>query len=131
MDARLSCAEATHPNELDEELDTFPTSRPNAVVRLRYDRLRSVAGQIQTVVGDVATQGERIRSLIAWRDPRATALFTAFYLVAAAVLYVTPIRVVSLVFGLYVLRHPRFRGPMPSAASNFFKRLPSRADTML
>ncbi|CAD6260552.1 unnamed protein product [Miscanthus lutarioriparius] len=131
MDARISCAEAIHPDELDEELDTFPTSRPNAVVRLRYDRLRSVAGRIQTVVGDVATQGERIRSLLAWRDPRATALFTAFCLVAAAVLYVTPIRVVSLVVGLYVLRHPRFRGRMPSAASNFFKRLPSRADTML
>ncbi|XP_025824067.1 FT-interacting protein 1-like [Panicum hallii] len=131
MDARLSCAEAVHPDELDEELDTFPTSRPNAVVRLRYDRLRSVAGRIQTVVGDVATQGERVRSLLAWRDPRATALFTAFCLVAAVVLYVTPIRVVALVVGLYVLRHPRFRSRMPSAAGNFFKRLPSRADTML
>jgi len=131
MDARLSCAEAVHPDELDEELDTFPTSRPNAVVRLRYDRLRSVAGRIQTVVGDVATQGERVRSLLAWRDPRATGMFTAFCLVAAVVLYVTPIRVVALVVGLYVLRHPRFRSRMPSAAGNFFKRLPSRADTML
>ena len=131
MDARLSCAEAVHPDELDEELDTFPTSRPNAMVRLRYDRLRSVAGRIQTVVGDVATQGERVRSLLAWRDPRATGMFTAFCLVAAVVLYVTPIRVVALVAGLYVLRHPRFRSRMPSAAGNFFKRLPSRADTML
>ncbi|KAJ1271491.1 hypothetical protein BS78_06G131500 [Paspalum vaginatum] len=131
MDPRLSCAEAIHADELDEELDTFPTSRPNAVVRLRYDRLRSVAGRIQTVVGDVATQGERVRSLLTWRDPRATALFTAFCLGAAVVLYVTPIRVVALVVGLYVLRHPRFRSRMPSAAGNFFKRLPSRADTML
>ncbi|OEL15761.1 FT-interacting protein 1 [Dichanthelium oligosanthes] len=131
MDARLSCAEAVHPDELDEELDTFPTSRPNAVVRVRYDRLRSVAGRIQTVVGDVATQGERVRSLLAWRDPRATALFTAFCLAAAVVFYVTPVRVVALVVGLYVLRHPRFRSRMPSAAGNFFKRLPSRADTML
>jgi acyl-CoA synthetase (AMP-forming)/AMP-acid ligase II len=131
MDARLSCAEATHPDEIDEELDTFPTSKPNDVVRLRYDRLRSVAGRIQTVVGDVATQGERVRSLLAWRDPRATALFTAICLVAAVALYVTPFRVVVLVAGLYVLRHPRFRSRMPSAASNFFKRLPSRADTML
>ncbi|KAM0893894.1 hypothetical protein ACQ4PT_024802 [Festuca glaucescens] len=131
MDARLSCAEATHPDEIDEELDTFPTSKPNDVVRLRYDRLRSVAGRIQTVVGDVATQGERVRSLLAWRDPRATALFTALCLVAAVALYVTPFRVVVLVAGLYVLRHPRFRSRMPSAASNFFKRLPSRADTML
>uniref|UniRef100_M8CBZ4 C2 domain-containing protein n=1 Tax=Aegilops tauschii TaxID=37682 RepID=M8CBZ4_AEGTA len=73
-------------------------------------RLRSVAGRIQTVVGDVATQGERVRSLLAWRDPRATALFTALCLVAAVTLYVSR---------------------MPSAAGNFFKRLPSRADTML
>ncbi|CAD6263392.1 unnamed protein product [Miscanthus lutarioriparius] len=28
MDAKLSCDEATHPDDLDEELDTFPTSRP-------------------------------------------------------------------------------------------------------
>ncbi|CAO2042657.1 unnamed protein product [Urochloa humidicola] len=132
VDVRLSCAEAAHADELDEEADTFPaSSRPNAVVRVRYDRLRSVAGRIQTVVGDVATQGERVRSLLAWRDPRATAIFTAFCLVAAVVLYVTPARVVALVVGLYALRHPRFRSRMPSAAGNFFKRLPSRADTML
>ena len=71
---------------------------------------------------DVATQGERVRSLLAWRDPRATGMFTAFCLVAAVVLYVTPIRVVALFAGLYVLRHPRFRSRMPSAAGNLFKR---------
>ncbi|CAL5026924.1 unnamed protein product [Urochloa decumbens] len=131
VDTRLSCAEAARADELDEEQDTFPTSRANAVVRVRYDRLRSVAGRIQTVVGDVATQGERVRSLLAWRDPRATAIFTAFCLAAAVVLYVTPARVVVLVVGLYALRHPRFRSRLPSAAGNFFKRLPSRADTML
>jgi hypothetical protein len=132
VDARLSCAdEAVRQDELDEEADTFPTSRPGVVVRVRYDRLRSVAGRIQAVVGDVATQGERVRALLAWRDPRATALFTAFCLVVAAVLYVTPPRVVVLMLGLYLLRHPRFRGTMPSASGNFFKRLPSRADTML
>ncbi|CAN6235337.1 unnamed protein product [Urochloa humidicola] len=136
VDARLSCAAAEAPagagaDELDEEADTFPTSRPDRVVRARYDRLRSVAGRIQTVVGDVATQGERVRSLLAWRDPRATAIFTAFCLAAAVVLYVAPPRVVALVAGMYALRHPRFRSRRPSAAGNFFKRLPSRADTML
>ncbi|GJN02603.1 hypothetical protein PR202_ga19973 [Eleusine coracana subsp. coracana] len=131
MDARLSCAETIHSDELDEELDTFPTSRPGAVVRVRYDRLRSVAGRVQAVVGDVATQGERVRALLAWRDPRATALFTGFCLLAAVGSYVTPPRVAALVGGLYLLRHPRFRSSMPSAAGNFFKRLPSKADTML
>ncbi|RWR91833.1 C2 calcium-dependent membrane targeting [Cinnamomum micranthum f. kanehirae] len=57
-DTKISFAEAVHPDELDEEFDTFPTTRPADIVRMRYDRLRSVAGRIQTVVGDVATQGE-------------------------------------------------------------------------
>ncbi|XP_010928839.1 FT-interacting protein 7 [Elaeis guineensis] len=131
MDTRLSHAESAHPDELDEEFDTFPTSRPPDIVRMRYDRLRSVAGRVQTVVGDLATQGERLQSLLSWRDPRATALFVTFCLIAAIVLYVTPFRVVALLTGLYVLRHPRFRHRLPSVPLNFFRRLPARTDSML
>ncbi|XP_058071257.1 FT-interacting protein 1-like [Magnolia sinica] len=131
MDTRLSWAEAVHPDELDEEFDTFPTSKSWDTVQMRYDRLRSVAGRIQTVVGDIATQGERFQSLLSWRDPRATSLFTAFCLCTAVVLYVTPFRAVALVAGLYMLRHPRFRSKLPSVPSNFFKRLPARTDSML
>ncbi|KAG6499104.1 FT-interacting protein 1-like [Zingiber officinale] len=131
MDTKLSWAEAVHPDELDEEFDTFPTSKPHDVVHVRYDRLRSVAGRIQTVVGDMATQGERLQSLLSWRDPRATLLFILFCLCAAVVLFVAPFRLVSLVAGLYMLRHPRFRSKLPSVPSNFFRRLPSRADSML
>ncbi|XP_074331538.1 FT-interacting protein 1-like [Apium graveolens] len=131
MDTKLSWAEAVHPDELDEEFDTFPTSRPQDTVRLRYDRLRSVAGRIQTVVGDIATQGERFQSLLSWRDPRATSFFIMFCLCAAMVLYVTPFRVVALVAGLYLLRHPRFRSKLPAVPSNFFKRLPAQSDSLL
>ncbi|XP_042441988.1 FT-interacting protein 1-like [Zingiber officinale] len=131
MDAKMSLAEAIHPDELDEEFDTFPTTKPHDLVRLRYDRLRSVAARIQTVVGDMATQGERFRSLLSWRDPRATGLFLVVCLAAAVLLYVTPFQVVALLVGLYVLRHPRFRSKQPSVPSNFFKRLPSRIDSML
>ncbi|KAM2613977.1 hypothetical protein TB2_028646 [Malus domestica] len=46
MDARLSRAEFAHPDELDEEFDSFPTSRPSDIVSMRYDRLRSVAGRV-------------------------------------------------------------------------------------
>lgn len=99
MDTRLSHADTAHPDELDEEFDTFPTSRPPDIVRMRYDRLRSVAGRIQTVVGDLANQGERLQSLLSWRDPRATALFVLFCLIAAVVLYVTPFRLVALLAG--------------------------------
>ncbi|KAK1427123.1 hypothetical protein QVD17_15806 [Tagetes erecta] len=131
MDTRISCADNAHPDELDEEFDTFPTSRPPDLIRMRYDRLRSIAGRMQTVVGDLATQGERFQSLISWRDPRATSLFVMFCLLAAVILYVTPFQVVAIITGLYVLRHPRFRRKLPSVPLSFFRRLPARTDCML
>lgn len=131
MDTKISWAEAVHPDELDEEFDTFPTSKSQDIIRMRYDRLRSVAGRIQTVVGDMATQGERFQALLSWRDIRATSLFIVFCLCAAVILYVTPFKMVALIAGLYLMRHPRFRSKMPSVPSNFFRRLPSKADTLL
>lgn len=131
MDTVLSQAERAHPDELDEEFDTFPTTKPGDVVRMRYDRLRSVAGRVQTVVGDLATQGERAQSLLSWRDPRATAIFITLSLVVAVVLYVTPFQVVAVVVGLYLLRHPRFRSKQPSVPFNFCKRLPAKSDMLL
>ncbi|KAH7517466.1 hypothetical protein FEM48_Zijuj09G0067900 [Ziziphus jujuba var. spinosa] len=131
MDIRLSHAESVYPDELDEEFDSFPTSRSADVVRMRYDRLRSVAGRIQTVVGDMATQGERFQALLSWRDPRATFLFVIFCFIAAFGLYAVPIRVVVALWGVYVLRPPRFRSKLPSKALSFFRRLPSRADSLL
>lgn len=131
MNTKISHAEAVHPDELDEEFDSFPTSRSPELVRMRYDRLRSVAGRIQTVVGDIATQGERLQALLSWRDPRATAIFILFCLVTALVLYVTPLQVLAVLAGFYVMRHPRFRQRMPAAPVNFFRRLPARTDSML
>lgn len=131
MDTRLSHAESVYPDELDEEFDSFPTTRSAEVIRMRYDRLRSVAGRIQTVVGDLATQGERFQQLLSWRDPRATFLFVFFCLIAAVGFYAVPIRVVVALWGLYVLRPPRFRSKMPSPALNFFRRLPTNADSLL
>ena len=131
MDARLSQAEMAHPDELDEEFDTFPTSKPSDIVRMRYDRLRSVAGRVQTVVGDLASQLERAQAILSWRDPRATAIFIIISLVWAVFIYVTPFQVVALLVGLYWLRHPRFRSKLPSVPVNFFKRLPSKSDMLL
>ncbi|CAM0873965.1 unnamed protein product [Alopecurus aequalis] len=131
MDTVLSHAELAHPDELDEEFDTFPTSKPSDVVRMRYDRLRSVAGRVQTVVGDLAMQGERAQSLLSWRDPRTTAVFITLSLLVAILLYVTPFQVVAVVAGLYLLRHPRFRSKQPSLPFNFYKRLPAKGDMLL
>ncbi|GLU06730.1 hypothetical protein SLE2022_237300 [Rubroshorea leprosula] len=132
MDVRLSCADNVSPEELDEEFDTFPTVRQQSdLIRIRYDRLRILGGKVQTVLGDLASQLERAQAILSWRDPRATAIFIMFSLILAAVIYVTPFQVVAVLIGLYWLRHPRFRGKLPSAPVNFFKRLPSKTDMLL
>ena len=132
MDLRLSQAESVHPDELDEELDSFPTSLRNLeVMSMRYDRLRSVAMRMQSMMGDVATQCERCQALIGWRDPRATLLFLMICLGAAALFYLMPLRLVIGLWGVHALLPPKLRSRLPSPFVNFFKRLPSKADTLL
>ncbi|KAK8545082.1 hypothetical protein V6N13_066391 [Hibiscus sabdariffa] len=90
MDTRLSHVDAAHPDELDEEFDTFPTSRPSDIVRMR--------GKIP--ISDKLEGPQTIHSIC------------DILLILALVLYVTPFQVIALLTGLYVLyvlRHPRFR----------------------
>ncbi|KAI3787030.1 hypothetical protein L1987_41188 [Smallanthus sonchifolius] len=108
MDAHLSCVDNARPDELDEELDTF-----------------------QRVVGDIATQGERLQSLLRWRDSIATQLFVIFCLIAAIVIYATPFYVVVIQTVIYVLNHLSFQNKLPSVPVNFFRRLRARTDSML
>ncbi|OMO90811.1 C2 calcium-dependent membrane targeting [Corchorus capsularis] len=131
MDIRLSQAETVDPDELDEEFDTIPSSKPAEIIRARYDRLRILAGRVQTVLGDFATQGERLQALVSWRDPRATKLFIGVCLAITLILYVVPPKMVAVALGFYYLRHPMFRDPMPPASLNFFRRLPSLSDRLM
>ncbi|KAH8491384.1 hypothetical protein H0E87_023507 [Populus deltoides] len=131
MDSRLSYVDMVGPDELDEEFDGFPTTRSQDVVRIRYDRLRALAGRAQTLLGDFAGHGERLEALWNWRDPRATGIFVVFCLVASLVFYVVPFKVFVLGSGFYYLRHPRFRDDMPSVPVSFFRRLPSFSDQIL
>lgn len=131
VDARLSHVDGVGADEIDEELDGYPSGRTAEIVRARYDRLRALAGRGQVLLGDVAAQGERIVALMTWRDTRATGIFAAVCLLAAMVCYVVPFKVMGLGMGYYYLRHPRFRGDMPPAPFNFFRRLPSLADRII
>ncbi|XP_059646464.1 multiple C2 domain and transmembrane region protein 14 [Cornus florida] len=131
MDQRLSYVEVVGPDELDEEFDGFPTTRSVEQIRIRYDRLRALAGRAQTLLGDVAAQGERLEALFNWRDPRATGIFVVVCLLASLIFYVVPFKAFVLGSGFYYLRHPRFRDDMPSVPFNFFRRLPSYSDQIL
>ncbi|KAG2331012.1 hypothetical protein Bca52824_002192 [Brassica carinata] len=131
MDTKLSYAESVSADELDEEFDIFPTMKAPDIVKMRYDRLRIVAGKIQSVAGDIAAQGERVQALLSWRDPRATSIFVTFCLIIAMALYITPFKLFALLSGYYFMRHPRLRHRIPSAPLNFFRRLPAMTDSML
>ncbi|KAF8378402.1 hypothetical protein HHK36_029741 [Tetracentron sinense] len=131
MDIRLSQAQTVNPDEMDEEFDGMPSQRTPDIVRIRYDRLRTLGARIQTVLGDIAAQGERVQALVSWRDPRATRMFIGVCLAVAVILYVTPPKMVAVALGFYFLRHPMFRDPMPPASLNFFRRLPSLSDRLL
>ncbi|KAL6911661.1 hypothetical protein ACP4OV_000466 [Aristida adscensionis] len=131
VDTKVSHAEMAHPDELDEEFDEFPTARPHEVVRMRYDRLRSLAARIQEMAGDVAAHAERARCAMAWRDPRATAMYLLTCLFIAAVTFLAPFQAVALITGFYVMRHPRLRQRLPDVPANFFRRLPCKVDCLL
>ncbi|XP_027359492.1 FT-interacting protein 7 [Abrus precatorius] len=131
MDPRMSYMDMVSLDELDEEFDGFPTTRPAEVVRIRYDRVRALAGRAQTLLGDVAAQGERLEALFSWRDPRATGIFAVLCLVMSLLFYAVPFKGFVLVAGFYYLRHPRFREDMPSIPANFFRRLPSFSDQIM
>ncbi|XP_058204307.1 multiple C2 domain and transmembrane region protein 16 [Rhododendron vialii] len=131
FDPKISLAESIDRDELDEEFDTMPTGRPNELVRARYDKLRMIGARAQKVLGDFATQGERMQSLVTWQDPRATGIFVALCFVVALILYLVPSKMVAMACGFYYLRHPIFRDRMPSPALNFFRRLPSLSDRVM
>ncbi|KAJ4844216.1 hypothetical protein Tsubulata_003085 [Turnera subulata] len=131
FDPKLSLADGIDRDELDEEFDTVPSVRPPDTVRARYDKLRMIGARVQTVLGDFATQGERVQALVTWRDPRATGIFVGLCFVVALILYLVPSKMVAMAFGFYYFRHPIFRDRMPSPAMNFFRRLPSLCDRIM
>ncbi|KAI9169971.1 hypothetical protein LWI28_020360 [Acer negundo] len=131
MDIKLSKADTAHPSDLEEEFDTFPSSKHGQILTARYDRLRDLGGRLVMLIGDLATQLERIQSLLSWRDRRATSMFLMFCLVAAVVIFMIPPKQLLLFSGVFVMRHPRFRIDIPALPQNFFRRLPARADMLL
>ncbi|CAK8533057.1 unnamed protein product [Lathyrus sativus] len=131
MDPRMSYVDMVSLDELDEEFDGFPTMRSVEMIRIRYDRVRALAGRAQCLIGDVAAQGERLEALFSWRDPRATGIFAVMCLVMSLVFYAVPFKGFVLLAGFYYMRHPRFRDDMPSISVNFFRRLPSFSDQIM
>ncbi|KAK7847219.1 ft-interacting protein 1 [Quercus suber] len=91
-------ANTTNEDELDEEFDPLPSRKTGEVLKGRYDRLRIIAVRMQTVLGDLATQGERVT-------------------------YMTPFHYMIVLPGTHVLMHPRLHVNFPPVPQNFLTRM--------
>ncbi|RXH85279.1 hypothetical protein DVH24_042047 [Malus domestica] len=129
INTELSHLHTALPDVLDEELDPFPTRRTDVeTLRRRYDRLRSIGLNIQTLLGDIATQGERVQSLLSWRDPRATSMFVISCVIAVFILSVVRFDAIVFLAGGYVLLPPIFRTRFPVYPQNLLRRMPAKTD---
>jgi hypothetical protein len=125
IDATLSCVDTATPDDLQEELDLFPTQIGGENLRRRYDRLRTIGRNAQIKVNNLAVILEKFQSLSSWRDPRATQLFLLFCVIGLLVTFTIPSKVIIGIWILYYLRHPRFRNDSIFSVENFFSRMPS------
>ena len=130
-DAILCGANVATPEDLQEELDMFPTQLEGEPLTWRYDRLRIVASNAQKLTSDLATLGEKLQALVTWRDRRATTVFLLFCSVGFLVTVTVPARAIIFIWITYYLRHPRFREIEPSVLVNFISRMPSKQAYML
>ncbi|OMO53413.1 C2 calcium-dependent membrane targeting [Corchorus capsularis] len=140
VDVKLSLLNSATADELDEEFDSFPSSREADVLRMRYDRLRNIAGRVICTMGDLANQADKVYSLLNWHDRRITSMFLISCLLASIVLFflvrhAPSDRVIKGLFHcvtvLLVSRHPAIRKDIPIVPLNVLSRLPTQADNML
>ena len=107
----------------------------NPLRKLSYE-VDSVAEgglKIQDSISRVATVVERTVALLQWSDSSISGLFYVFVVAIVVSTFFLPFLVQPLVaaLGLFVLRHPRFRDPLPSSLLNVLLRLPTRVDRVL
>eukprot|EP00899_Mesostigma_viride_P003849 jgi/Mesvir1/13465/Mv16525-RA.1 len=120
------------PEEFDYDEDTDSGGvNPVKQIRAKLDAIKNIAAMIQNKLGAVATHGERLTSLLAWTDRRASTIFLGGCLIFSIVTYLVDFRYIAAALGLFLLRHPRFRDPLPPPPANFIMRLPHLADLIV
>ncbi|KAM7278847.1 hypothetical protein ACFE04_005981 [Oxalis oulophora] len=133
LDIKLSMADSVHADEIDEELDTFPSSMEGEILRMRYDRMRRFGGQYVAFLGKVADQLERYMALFSWRDPRCSFWFLIFCVVAIFGMYYVPYPLQAFLSWLVLnsLKHPKMNFNLAFGIGYLLKRLPPKSDTLI
>ncbi|VFQ78750.1 unnamed protein product [Cuscuta campestris] len=121
----LDVAQNVSPTCIDEEADTTPSSRPPEAIKFRHEELSKVVRGAEKSIGRVATSVVKARALLWWWDPRASGVFVAFCVAAAAASYLTgPLVSCGLAAVVFVPLHVlEIRRRIPSPLSCFMGRL--------
>ena len=69
---------------------------------------------------------ERLHALFLWEDPHVSTLFVFCCILALLLMSLLGSRMVAILAGYYVFRHPAFRDPYPNRLVSLFYRLPTR-----
>lgn len=125
FDLQLSHVHTASVDELEEEFDPIPSKFGDTIVSNRYDRLRIAAGKFVALMGDSATRGERLKSLVSWKDPIVTMSTMILCLIIGFVTLNVPFKALVFVWLLYLLRHPIERSPFPPLHENCLRRTPT------
>ena len=103
------------------------------VINSRYDQLR-VIGRMQTALGELATLGERVESVLSWRELATLVFFVVFVFLCVAafcITYAIGCRwFMVFLMVLLVVRRPIHRIISITYLKNFLDRMPTRTDSM-
>ncbi|AED90603.1 anthranilate phosphoribosyltransferase-like protein [Arabidopsis thaliana] len=127
-DLKLWKLESPNLDELEEEFDSFPSSVSDVnILRMRYDRIRMVCQRPMILLGDAASQGERLYALLTFNGDDQLASFYCWLICVLVALcwYNIPMWLWSLYPIAYWLNFTPLRNDMPCGVSNFFRRLPT------
>ncbi|CAA7023055.1 unnamed protein product [Microthlaspi erraticum] len=137
VDLKLSKLDSPNLDILDEEFDSMPSSESDVyVLRMRYDRMRKMGEKIMLLVGDFASQCERLQA--SWRlctDHIVVVICLVFLgygvlrLLQSETEYV--FKSVLLLFISYWLKFPWHRYGLPSATKNYIRRFSSHEDLII
>ncbi|ESQ43904.1 hypothetical protein EUTSA_v10006434mg [Eutrema salsugineum] len=139
VDLKLSKLDSLNLDELAEEFDAFPSSEADVhVLKMRYDRLRKLGEKMVTLMGDAASQCERLCELWTICDDNPIAKISFLLVVGFVVLpllYSLPFEYLFKYLLTWFLVHwfnfTWDRNDLPSAIKNFFRRLPTNEDLMI
>eukprot|EP00669_Euglena_mutabilis_P006185 TRINITY_DN1890_c0_g1_i3.p3 TRINITY_DN1890_c0_g1~~TRINITY_DN1890_c0_g1_i3.p3 ORF type:complete len:141 (+),score=41.11 TRINITY_DN1890_c0_g1_i3:900-1322(+) len=132
MDADLFGGVA-RDSDIEEEDDPHARKALNPVTILsrKIEQFEEAGVKAQTITQVVATGFESLVSAVEFSDFMISKIVATILVVAALALWIIPFPLLLAAIGLFLLRHPRFRKPVPSAAVCLISRLPNRADTVI